>query len=87
MDKSEEHQLDKIDLRILQTLQKDGRITNQNLAERVNVIPACRESEGWIKLASSLPIRLISTRRYRPPHHLPGNDFGEEPHPGGIQRV
>ena len=32
--------LDKIDLRILQTLQKDGRITNQNLAERVNLSPS-----------------------------------------------
>ena len=32
--------LDKVDLRILQTLQKDGRITNQNLAERVNLSPS-----------------------------------------------
>ena len=32
--------LDKIDLRILQTLQEDGRITNQNLAERVNLSPS-----------------------------------------------
>ncbi|MDP7403410.1 MAG: Lrp/AsnC family transcriptional regulator [Gammaproteobacteria bacterium] len=32
--------LDEIDLRILQTLQKDGRITNQNLAERVNLSPS-----------------------------------------------
>ena len=32
--------LDKIDLRILQTLQKHGRITNKNLAERVNLSPS-----------------------------------------------
>ena len=32
--------LDKIDMRILQILQKDGRITNQNLAEQVNLSPS-----------------------------------------------
>ena len=31
---------DKIDLKILETLQKDGRITNQNLAERVCLSPS-----------------------------------------------
>lgn len=32
--------LDKIDLKILDTLQRDGRITNQNLAEKVCLSPS-----------------------------------------------
>lgn len=32
--------LDRIDLKILDTLQRDGRITNQNLAERVALSPS-----------------------------------------------
>ena len=32
--------LDKIDLRILEILQADGRITNQKLAEQVNLSPS-----------------------------------------------
>lgn len=32
--------LDRIDLRILQELQKDGRVTNVELAERVNLSPS-----------------------------------------------
>ena len=32
--------IDKIDLKILETLQRDGRITNQNLAEKVCLSPS-----------------------------------------------
>lgn len=32
--------LDKIDMRILQILQRDGRITNQNLAEQISLSPS-----------------------------------------------
>lgn len=36
--------IDKIDIKILETLQKDGRITNQKLAERIALSPsACLE--------------------------------------------
>ncbi len=49
-------ELDSIDRRILEVLQKDGRITNANLAERVNLSPsACHrrvqqlEKAGYIK--------------------------------------
>ncbi len=48
--------IDSIDRRILEVLQKDGRITNANLAERVNLSPsACHrrvqqlEKAGFIK--------------------------------------
>ncbi len=48
--------IDSIDCRILQVLQKDGRITNANLAERVNLSPsACHrrvhrlERAGYIR--------------------------------------
>ncbi len=47
--------LDRLDLRILETLQDDGRMTNKELAEHVNLSPsACHQrlqrliSEGWI---------------------------------------
>ncbi len=49
-------EIDSIDRRILEVLQKDGRITNANLAERVNLSPsACHrrvqhlEKAGFIK--------------------------------------
>lgn len=49
-------EIDSIDRRILDVLQKDGRITNANLAERVNLSPsACHrrvqqlEKAGFIK--------------------------------------
>jgi Lrp/AsnC family leucine-responsive transcriptional regulator len=35
-----EHKLDEIDRRILQTLQADGRISNQDLADRVGLSPS-----------------------------------------------
>ena len=48
-------QLDSIDRRILEALQKDGRMSNAELSERVNLSPsACHrrvqrlEKEGWI---------------------------------------
>ena len=34
------HELDKIDFRILRVLQKNGRLSNADLAEQVNVSPA-----------------------------------------------
>ncbi len=37
---SSEEQLDRIDLKILRALQSEGRLTNADLAERVNVSPA-----------------------------------------------
>jgi Lrp/AsnC family transcriptional regulator, leucine-responsive regulatory protein len=35
-----EHRLDEIDRRILQTLQAEGRISNQDLADRVGLSPS-----------------------------------------------
>ncbi len=47
--------LDRLDLRILETLQFDGRMTNKELAEKVNLSPsACHQrlqrlvNDGWI---------------------------------------
>lgn len=47
--------LDRLDLRILETLQSEGRMTNKELAEHVNLSPsACHQrlqrliSDGWI---------------------------------------
>lgn len=47
--------LDRLDIRILEALQADGRITNKDLAERVNLSPsACHQraqnliEAGWI---------------------------------------
>ena len=49
-------ELDRIDRRILEVLQKDGRVTNAELSERVNLSPsACHrrvqqlEKSGYIK--------------------------------------
>ena len=81
--------LDKIDLRILQTLQKDGRITNQNLAERVNLSPSSclqrvrRLEQAGVISSYQAHLNLVSIAR----HIGLGNGFSEEPHPGGIQRV
>jgi Lrp/AsnC family leucine-responsive transcriptional regulator len=54
--KSEDSILDKTDLAILRILQSEGRLTNQELAERVALSPApCLrrvkrlEQEGWIR--------------------------------------
>lgn len=48
--------LDRIDLKILQKLQEDGRITNKELAEQINLSPsACHQrtqrliSERWVE--------------------------------------
>lgn len=48
--------LDRLDLRILETLQGDGRITNKELADTVNLSPsACHQrlqrlmADGWIQ--------------------------------------
>lgn len=48
--------LDRLDLRILETLQADGRITNRDLAERVNLsASACHQrvqrlvKQGWLQ--------------------------------------
>lgn len=37
---SKDHELDRIDRRILRLLQEDGRLTNADLAKKVNVSPA-----------------------------------------------
>lgn len=49
-------ELDRLDLRILQTLQQNGRMTNKELAEKVNLsTSACHQrlqrliDDGWIK--------------------------------------
>ncbi len=34
------HDLDRTDIRILEALQNDGRVTNQNLSDRVNLSPS-----------------------------------------------
>ncbi|WP_221800748.1 Lrp/AsnC family transcriptional regulator [Oceanobacter mangrovi] len=48
-------ELDRLDLRMLQALQHDGRITNKELAEKVNLSPsACHQrlqkliQDGWV---------------------------------------
>ena len=48
-------ELDRLDLRMLQALQDDGRITNKELAAKVNLSPsACHQrlqkliQDGWI---------------------------------------
>ncbi len=62
--------LDKIDLRILDTLQKKGRVTNQDLAEKVCLSPSSclqrvrrLENEGVIK-SYHAKINLASVARH-----------------------
>jgi AsnC-type helix-turn-helix domain len=51
--------LDRIDLNILVQLQKDGRMTNANLAEAVNLSVACNMHP--IAPAPITPIRIVVT--------------------------
>ncbi len=53
---SSNHALDRTDLKILQTLQADGRMTNKELADQVNLSPsACHQrlqkliDDGWLQ--------------------------------------
>lgn len=61
--------IDRIDLKILQHLQKAGRITNQNLAEKVNLSPSSclhrvrRLEEAKIILSYQANLRLSSLCR------------------------
>lgn len=48
-------ELDRTDIRILAELQRDGRLSNQELADRVSLSPspACAGCDGWKRRASS----------------------------------